>query len=149
MDTPDDILKRAARRAAEKNLPYAGAVTPAEAHALVLAGGRLIDIRTNAELEWVGFVPDAAHVEWNTWPEGKRNPNFAEQLEAAVPDKDDPVLFLCRSGGRSNAAAAVAATLGYTKALNVLEGFEGERNEDGHRGTVGGWKKAGLPWHQH
>jgi rhodanese-related sulfurtransferase len=147
MDTPEQILERAAQRAADQNLPYAGAVTPAEAHALVQSGARLVDVRTRAEWEWVGQVPGAVRIEWNTWP-GGRNAAFPDELKAALPDTEAPVLFLCRSGGRSHSAATVAAQLGYRRALNVLEGFEGDKDAAGHRGSVGGWKKAGLPWSQ-
>jgi rhodanese-related sulfurtransferase len=58
-----------------------------------------------------------------------------------------PVLFLCRSGVRSAAAAEAAARAGYAHAYNVTEGFEGPLDADGHRG-VSGWKAAGLPWRQ-
>lgn len=148
MESPDEVLRRARDRAAAHNLPYAGALTPAEAHALMQQGAHLVDVRTRAELEWVGRVPNAVAVEWNTWPGGARNPAFAEELQAAVPAKDQPVMFLCRSGGRSHGAAAVAAQLGYALAFNVLEGFEGDKDAAGHRATVGGWKRAGLPWTQ-
>ena len=70
------------------------------------------------------------------------------QLQAAVPDRNAPLLFLCRSGQRSDGAARVAAAAGYSKAFNVLEGFEGARDERGQRGSLGGWRKAGLPWVQ-
>jgi rhodanese-related sulfurtransferase len=148
MDSPEDILRRARQRAAEKNLPYAGALTPAEAYALAQHGAHLVDIRTRAEWEWVGRPPGAVFIEWNTWPGGARNPTFADELAAAIPPSDAPVMFLCRSGGRSHSAAAVAAQLGYANAFNVLEGFEGDKDAHGHRGTVGGWRKAGLPWTQ-
>jgi rhodanese-related sulfurtransferase len=148
MDQPDDILRRARQRAAERSLPYAGALTPAEAHELSRHGARLVDIRTRAEWEWVGRPPEAVFIEWNTWPGGTRNPNFAEELKAAIPPSDTPVMFLCRSGGRSHGAATLAAQLGYTQAFNVLEGFEGDKDAEGHRGTIGGWRKAGLPWTQ-
>lgn len=144
----NEILRRARARAVERKLPYAGALTPAEAHALMQTGARLVDVRTRAELEWVGRVPGAVAVEWNVWPGGTRNPGFAEELLAAVPPSDTPVMFLCRSGGRSGGAAALAAQLGYSQAFNILEGFEGDKDPEGHRGNLGGWKKAGLPWSQ-
>ncbi len=148
MDRPEDILKRARERAAAHNLPYAGALTPAEAHALAQHGAKLVDVRTRAEWEWVGRPPNALFIEWNTWPGGARNPSFADELQAAVPPSDTPVMFLCRSGGRSHNAAALAAQLGYSQAYNILEGFEGDKDAAGRRGTVGGWRKAGLPWSQ-
>jgi rhodanese-related sulfurtransferase len=102
-------------------------VTPAEAHAILEQDpeGRLVDVRTRAELEWVGRPPDAVFIEWNAWPGGARNPAFEQELLERVPDKAAPVLFLCRSGGRSHHAALAARQLGYALAFNILEGFEG------------------------
>ena len=77
-----------------------------------------------------------------------RNPHFEEAVKEAVPSEDAPILFLCRSGVRSVAAATAMATLGYARCYNVTEGFEGDCSEAGHRGTVGGWKVRGLPWVQ-
>lgn len=150
MDDFQEILARAKRRASEKGLPYAGALLPAEAFELLMhtSGATLVDIRTQAELYWVGRVPGAVAVEWSGYPGGARNPAFLEQLQAAVPEKNAPVMFLCRSGLRSHNAAALATTAGYTACCNVLEGFEGERDTQGHRNTVGGWRAAGLPWEQ-
>lgn len=149
MPSHTELLERARTRARELNLPYAGAVTPSEAHALreAVPDACLVDVRTRAELEWVGRVPGAVEIEWNTWPGSVRNPEFLKQLEARVP-KSAMVLFLCRSGGRSNSAAAAAAAAGYERSFNILEGFEGDRDAQGHRNTVGGWRKAGLPWEQ-
>ncbi len=131
-------------------MPYGGAITPAEAFAILQQDprARLVDVRTRAELEWVGRPPDAVFIEWNGWPGGAQNPAFEQDLVASVPDKAAPVLFLCRSGGRSHHAALVAQKLGYVQAFNVLEGFEGNKDAHGHRGTIGGWKVAGLPWVQ-
>jgi len=150
METPHQILERARERAARLGLPYAGAVTPQEAFALLQSepGAKLVDVRTRAEWEWVGRVPDAVFIEWNTWPGGTRNPAFERELVEQVSDKSEPVLFICRSGARSHHAAIVAEKLGYARAFNVLEGFEGDKDASGHRATVGGWKVAGLPWVQ-
>ncbi len=143
----DSIRKRARQRAADLRLPYAGALLPQEANALMEAGAKLVDVRTKAELEWVGRVPGSIAIEWNTWPGGKPNQEFASQLEAQVA-KETPVMFLCRSGGRSHNAATAAARAGYAEAYNVLEGFEGDKDSGGHRNTSGGWRVAGLPWVQ-
>jgi len=129
-------------------LPYAGALTPAEAFELMQkAGARLIDVRTRAEWDYVGRVPGSHLVEWQTYPNSQPNPDFLQQLQGQVRP-DVPVLFLCRSGARSNAAAALAAKAGYERSYNVLEGFEGDKDADGHRSSVGGWRFAGLPWTQ-
>jgi len=128
-------------------LTYAGALLPAEAHALMQGGAKLVDVRTEAELQYVGSVPGSEAIEWNTYPEGTRNPDFLKQLEGAVK-KDVPVMFLCRSGVRSHAAAEAATKAGWQEAYNILEGFEGDKDGEGHRGKLGGWRKAGLPWVQ-
>ncbi|HKU46791.1 MAG TPA: rhodanese-like domain-containing protein, partial [Burkholderiales bacterium] len=80
-------------------------------------------------------------------PGNRENPEFIGELAASVP-KDTPVMFLCRSGARSHAAAEAAARAGWSEAYNVLEGFEGDKDPQEHRNTVGGWRKAGLPWVQ-
>jgi len=149
MTSTAEILAIAHERAQKLNLPYAGALLPAEAHALMrdLPDTRLVDVRTRAELEWVGTVPGSTVVEWNSWPGGTRNPNFIAELERAV-EKDATVLFLCRSGVRSNSTAAAAAQAGYSNAYNILEGFEGDKDPNGQRNRLGGWRAAGLPWTQ-
>jgi rhodanese-related sulfurtransferase len=111
------------------------------------AGAKLVDVRTKPELQYVGKVPGAVAVEWQTYPGSRPNPEFVAELAAAVP-KDQPVMFLCRSGARSHAAADAANKAGWKEAYNVLEGFEGDKDAAEHRNTVGGWRKAGLPWTQ-
>ena len=141
----------AAARARIEPAPYAGAVTPQEAHALLEADAnvKLIDVRTNAERDWVGrvgIVPaQHAAVEWNLYPGCALNAGFLEQL-AAVAGKQDVLLFLCRSGVRSRHAARLATEHGYPNCYDILEGFEGDKDASGHRKTVGGWCQAGLPW---
>lgn len=106
----------------------------------------LVDVRTDAEREWVGKVPGAIAVAWKQWPGMAANASFDEQLRAAVPE-GKKVVLLCRSGVRSVAAAQRATCLGI-EAYNILEGFEGDVNASGQRGQLGGWRKRGLPWHQ-
>jgi len=150
MNDLDEVLSRARQRASEKGLPYAGALLPKEAFELLqrAPGTTLVDVRTQAELYWIGRVPGAVAIEWTFYPGGARNPDFLVQLEAAVQKTEAPVLFLCRSAQRSHHAAALAASAGYVNAFNVLEGFEGDRDAKGQRNTVGGWRAAGLPWEQ-
>lgn len=141
----------AAARARLAAAPYAGAVTPHEAYALLQADARvkLIDVRTDAERDWVGrvVINEAQHsaVQWNTYPGGAQNPDFLAQL-AAVAGKQDLLLFLCRSGVRSRHAAKLATEYGYEHCFDILEGFEGDKDAQGHRKHIGGWCKAGLPW---
>jgi rhodanese-related sulfurtransferase len=126
---------------------YAGAVTPNEAWRLFrLGAARLVDVRTAAELQYVGRVPGALHVEWR----GKDPANverFVAELGANV-GTDEVVLFLCRSAVRSHHAAGVADEAGFAHAFNVLEGFEGQRNHAQQRGLIDGWRHHGLPWIQ-
>ena len=145
--TMDDVKQRARERAQKLKLPYAGALLPSEAYALMQAGAKLVDVRTDAELHFVGSVPGGKAIEWNTYPQGQRNPAFLERLAQAVR-KDEAVMFLCRSGGRSHQAAIAATEAGWTEAYNILEGFEGDKDAAGHRNAAGGWKFARLPWNQ-
>ena len=140
--TKEQILELARQRGAGQ--PYAGAVTPQEAFDLLHSSPnvKLVDVRTNAERDWVGrvAVPEAQHmaVQWATYPGGAPNPDFGTQLER-VASKDDVLLFLCRSGVRSRHGARVATELGYANAFDILEGFEGDKDGEGHRKTTGGW----------
>jgi len=118
----------------------------------------LIDVRTRAEWAFVG-LPDLSSigkqpvlVEWQSFPDNRIDPLFAEHLKDALDPagvrKDDELLFICRSGGRSKMAAAVMMGAGYTRCRNVAEGFEGHLDPSRHRGRTSGWKVAGLPWVQ-
>ena len=106
----------------------------------------LVDVRTDAEREWVGFVPGAVPLPWKQWPGMVLNPEFEAGLQEAVP-RGKKVVMLCRSGVRSIAGAKCAADLGMD-AYNILEGFEGDPDQLGQRGKKGGWRFAGLPWRQ-
>jgi rhodanese-related sulfurtransferase len=144
-----EILKTAQQRAKESNLPYEGAVTPQEAYELMrnAPGTKIVDVRTRAEIDWVGKVPGAVEIEWLNYPGMKPNPNFMAALEQQV-DKEALVLFLCRSAHRSHFAAAVATQAGYNACYNILEGFEGDKDASNQRGKKNGWRLAGLPWEQ-
>jgi rhodanese-related sulfurtransferase len=144
-----EILQKARDRARQLGLPYGGALTPAEAHELWrnAPGARLVDVRTRAEWDYVGRIPGATEIELLTYPGNRPNPAFVAELEQQV-EKSVPVLFICRSGGRSHNAAMLATQAGYADCYNVLEGFEGDRDAQGHRNTTGGWRAAGLPWTQ-
>ncbi|MGC6475911.1 MAG: rhodanese-like domain-containing protein [Parvibaculales bacterium] len=151
--------------AAEPNLPaiiegtnqaYAGDVTPKETwQALTQSDNAiLVDVRTQAEWVFVG-VPNlhdaGCHlltIEWQEFPAMSFNEGFLAQLEAAAPDKQAAIFFLCRSGARSQSAAILATKSGYAHAYNVAGGFEGDANQDRQRGCVNGWKAEGLPWQQ-
>jgi rhodanese-related sulfurtransferase len=143
----DEIKRSAAERARKLGVPYAGALLPAEAHKLMAAGVKLVDVRTKPEVLFVGSIPGAITVEWQTYPGNRPNPEFIGEL-AALTRRDEPVMFLCRSGARSHGAAEAAMRAGWKETYNVLEGFEGDKDGAQHRSSVGGWRKAGLPWVQ-
>ncbi|MFM0049857.1 rhodanese-like domain-containing protein [Caballeronia grimmiae] len=151
MTTREQLYDTATRRAAENNLSYAGAILPAEAFELLQLepNARLVDVRTRAELDWVGRPAingeQYAHIEWIRYPGSVPNDEFIEQLrQVATPDT--PILFLCRSAARSKLAAVAAQKAGFKQAFDLLEGFEGDKDAQGHRKTVSGWCFRGLPW---
>ena len=126
---------------------YAGDVSPALAFEWWQADEAvLVDVRTDAEREWVGFVPGAVALAWKQWPGMAMNPAFDEEIQEAGP-KGKKLVLLCRSGVRSIAAAKRATELGL-EAYNILEGFEGDPDSLAHRGKKGGWRLQGLPWRQ-
>lgn len=136
--------------------PYAGDVSPAEAWTMLEqdSDACLIDVRTEAEWRYVGLPAlqgigrQTICVSWLTFPDNATNPDFAEQVKEQGVRPDQTVLLICRSGQRSQSAAIALTALGYGRCFNVAEGFEGDRDASGHRGAVGGWKVAGLPWRQ-
>lgn len=126
---------------------YAGDVSPQLAWQWVQDGvAALVDVRTDAEREWVGFVPGAVPLAWKQWPGMVMNPAFDEGVRQAGAD-GKKLVMLCRSGVRSIAAAKRATELGL-EAYNILEGFEGDPDAQAQRGHRGGWKRHGLPWRQ-
>lgn len=126
---------------------YAGDISPQLAYLWWRQGTAvLIDVRSDAEREWVGFVPETVALAWKQWPGMVMNPGFDEGLRAATSGGSKAVL-LCRSGVRSIAAARRAAELGI-EAYNILEGFEGNPDAHGQRNRLGGWRFHGLPWKQ-
>ncbi len=139
--TESHAIFSAARETARRaGLQYAGDVTPEEAWYLFAHGDALlVDVRTADELQTVGYVPDSIHIAWATGNPLERNPNFMRQLESRV-NRQDVILFLCRSGRRSVAAAEAASRLGFRNVYNVTEGFEGVQ------GHGNGWRAYDLPW---
>lgn len=137
-------------------MSYAGDISVVDAWRILgeEATAHLIDVRTQAEWNFVG-LPDLSdiekpvhRVEWQGFPGGAPNPEFTDQVAATGVKPNDTLFFLCRSGGRSKAAAIAQTAAGYKKCFNVTGGFEGDLDADGHRGHVAGWKAAGLPWKQ-
>lgn len=139
-------------------MPYAGDISCLEVweNLKTNAKSALVDVRTSQEWSTIG-VPQLNTIgkkpifaEWQVFPSMQINPEFADEVDAALKaqniSKDDPVFFLCRSGARSQSAAAAMTSLGYSKAYNILTGFEGPPDASGLRGTVSGWQFDKLPW---
>lgn len=142
---PADIIERARARAGTLQLSYGGAVTPDEAWALLQAGAaRLLDVRSGAELNLVGRVPGAEEIELKRYPDWQPNADFLAEVGRRF-SPHERILLLCRSAQRSHEAAQLLADAGYAAALNILEGFEGDKNAAAQR-VVNGWKVRGLPW---
>lgn len=140
----------------EQAVGYAGDVSPGQAYRYMQGhpNAVVVDVRTQPEWQFVG-VPDLRAISrelhlisWKHYPQFNLNEKFSDQLMAVVPDKAAPIFFICRSGGRSQDAAMLATSLGYTYSFNIAGGFEGEPDPGGKRGTREGWKAASLPWMQ-
>jgi rhodanese-related sulfurtransferase len=131
---------------------YQGDVMPAEAHARLKANPQavLIDVRTQPEWNFVGVpaVERLIRQSWQVFPQMQVNDNFVPAIEKAGVPKDAEIFCICRSGARSAAAASALTDAGFSNCWNVAQGFEGDKDVNGHRGTIGGWKAAGLPWVQ-
>lgn len=142
-----EMLSQAQAQGKALGVPYEGVLTPEQAWAVMQGepNARLVDVRSHPELDLVGHIPGAVHVEWSFYPDWQPNPDFEAQLTMQV-DREALVMFICRTGGRSNNAAMIAKQLGYTEVYNVLQGFEGATNAQKQRGLINGWKAAGLPW---
>lgn len=134
----------------------AGEISSSEAWEILSSdtAAQLVDVRTSAEWAYVGVCDlssigkEAIRVEWQTFPDLSVNPDFCEEIEKAGLSRDARLLFICRSGVRSKSAAMAIAQRGYENCYNIIDGFEGDRDNDRHRGSLEGWKVSGLPWIQ-
>ena len=135
---------------------YAGDITPQEAWNILESrkDAVLIDVRTRPEWAFVG-VPDLSDlskqpklISWQVYPDMDINGRFVEEVCALGVSPDTPILFLCRSGGRSRSAAIAMTGQGYNACYNIAGGFEGDPDQVRHRGCVNGWKASDLPWVQ-
>lgn len=142
-------LEAAQGRGQELGVCYKGVLLPSEAYEVLQAvpEARIVDVRCRAELDWVGRVPGAIEVELLTYPGMQPSSSFLEQFTGQIAN-DAVLLFMCRTGVRSDKAATLLRQKGFTNCYNILEGFEGDKDENGHRGLKTGWKAAGLPWTQ-
>lgn len=108
----------------------------------------LIDVRTSSEWKYVGVPKLEAlkkkliMLEWMFLPDMKKNENFKTNLSNIIPDKTSVLIFLCKSGGRSQQAAIEMTAQGYKNCYNISDGFECLSNSN-----ITGWKST-LPWEQ-
>lgn len=134
-------------------------LTPPEASRLLASDENavLIDVRSTLEYEYVGHPPNALHVPLKEPPDWQTDPGFVLKVRAALSRRAPagamvgearPLLLLCRSGQRSALGATLLLEAGFSAVYNILEGFEGERDENGHRSTQNGWRFHGLLWVQ-
>lgn len=131
---------------------YKGDVTPEQAWEVLSTSDNavLVDVRTAPEWTFVGLpaVDRLLRISWQNHPAMEVNEQFVDQIRAAGVPETAEVFLLCRSGVRSAAAASALTAAGFANAYNIAGGFEGDRDDQGHRGKVNGWKNAGLPWVQ-
>ncbi len=135
---------------------YSGDISASDAMDILKKNpsAQLVDVRTFAEWHYVG-APDlkslnkeVVFIEWRQLPNMDLNQEFVQSLENKIPSRDTELLFLCRTGGRSREAAIAMTARGYKTCYNIDSGFEGDLNQQKHRGSTSGWKASKLPWRQ-
>ena len=108
-----------------------------------------IDVRKEIESKYVGRPPGVVNIAWAEYPTLKPDPgNFVAAVDKLACSKDQTLVLICRSGERTVDAGIALEKAGYTQVVNVLEGFEGDLDDNQHRGTESGWRFDGLPWTQ-
>ena len=103
----------------------------------------LLDVRTKEEWGTIG-KPDGEKIGLKTYflsvqfgEERIFNENFVQEFKNLNIDQDHEILIMCKSGGRSQAAAELLTRENYT-CSNISDGFEGNQENVG-------WKKCDLP----
>ncbi|MBF0340124.1 MAG: rhodanese-like domain-containing protein [Magnetococcales bacterium] len=126
-----------------------GHLTPDEAFRLVAAPETLfIDIRSEVEHFFVGSPRGVINIPWQDAPDFELNPDFVQDVARAAKSRERTIVLICRSGHRSIDAGNRLLQEGFQSIYHVLEGFEGDRDENHHRSSVNGWRFRGLPWVQ-
>ena len=121
------------------------------------AGALLIDVRSELEWKKIG-IPDLGDLnehlvllELQSMPSMEINQNFLAELEETLRNRNvKNVMFMCKSGVRSQAAAVQSRSILVNahesmKICNVSDGFEG-KGFSIFGGKTSGWKNSGLPW---
>ena len=113
----------------------------------------LIDVRTSAEHKYVGFPENSILIPWFDEPDLNSDPSaFCKAVNNLLSDRSDilgtELILICRSGFRSNEALKCLQSNGFTCVSHVASGFEGDLDENDHRGNLNGWRNDGMPWSQ-
>jgi rhodanese-related sulfurtransferase len=126
-------------------------LTPKETWAFIQAtpDAIFVDVRMEIESMYVGRPLGTINIPWYEYPDFEADADkFVSAVRSEVSSLDQPVVLICRSGARTLDAAQALLDKGFTRVINVLNGFEGNLDANDHRSTVNGWRFDGLPWGQ-
>ena len=112
-----------------------------------------VDVRSKAEYKYVGFPENSILIPWIDDPDWESNPEaFSDSVMQELDGRENllntEIILICRSGFRSNEALKCLENKGFTQVSHVASGFEGDLDENDHRGNLNGWRHDGMPWSQ-
>ena len=112
-----------------------------------------VDVRSKAEYKYVGFPENSILIPWIDNPDWEPNPEaFSDLVMKELDGRENllntEIILICRSGFRSNEALKCLENKGFTQVSHVASGFEGDLDENDHRGNLNGWRHDGMPWSQ-
>jgi len=112
-----------------------------------------VDVRSKAEYKYVGYPENSILIPWIDDPDWEPNPEafsdaVMQELDGRENLSDTEIILICRSGFRSNEALKCLENKGFTQVSHVASGFEGDLDENDHRGNLNGWRHDGMPWSQ-
>ena len=112
-----------------------------------------VDVRSKAEYKYVGFPENSILIPWIDDPDWEPNPEvFSDLVMQELDGRENllntEIILICRSGFRSNEALKCLENKGFTQVSHVASGFEGDLDENDHRGNLNGWRHDGMPWSQ-
>ena len=112
-----------------------------------------VDVRSKAEYKYVGYPENSILIPWIDDPDWEPNPEaFSDSVMQELDGRENllntEIILICRSGFRSNEALKCLENKGFTQVSHVASGFEGDLDENDHRGNLNGWRHDGMPWSQ-
>ena len=112
-----------------------------------------VDVRSKAEYKYVGYPENSILIPWIDDPDWEPNPEaFSDAVMQELDGRENllntEIILICRSGYRSNDALKCLENKGFTQVSHVASGFEGDLDENDHRGNLNGWRHDGMPWSQ-